>query len=176
MKIEHMAIAGCALAEFERIEDERGYFARSFCRREFEKAGLSFDVVQTNISFSEHPGTLRGLHYQIAPKEETKLIRCTQGHSWNVVLDIRETSATRGRWCGVELTPCNNLALLCPPGCAHGMVTLEERTEVHYMMGEYYAPNFERGIRWDDPAFRINWPIEPTFMSDRDMTHPNFVI
>lgn len=163
------------LLEIEPHRDERGFFARSFCRREFEAHGVAMPVVQSNISYNAHRGTLRGLHYQAPPHEEAKLIRCTRGSVYDVILDLRPGSATRFRWVGVELTARDRNLLYVPPEFAHGFLTLEDETEVFYEMSAFYVPEAGRGIRWDDPRFGIRWPFEPKVISARDRDYPDYV-
>jgi len=154
--------------------DERGFFARSWCRREFEQHGLNPTVVQCNISFNERKGTLRGMHYQAEPHGEAKLVRCTQGRVYDVAVDLRTGSPTYKQWAGVELSAGERKMLYIPVGCAHGFLTLEDKTEVFYQMSEFYEPGAGRGVRWDDPAFGISWPAGMAVISDRDRTYPNF--
>jgi dTDP-4-dehydrorhamnose 3,5-epimerase len=151
-----------------------GFFARSFCQKDLEKYGLQFNVLQANVSYSERSGTLRGLHYQINPCTEIKLIRCTRGKTWNVMLDLRRGSNTFGQSFGTDLSDENHRALLVPTGCAHGMITLKDHSEVSYMVSAYYEPRLERGIRWDEARFEIKWPIRPVVISERDLSHPDF--
>jgi len=154
--------------------DDRGFFARSFCRQEFEQHGLNPTIVQCSVSFNEKKGTLRGLHYQADPHPENKLLRCTQGAIYDVVVDLRPSSPTFKNWIGVALTAANRLMIYVPAGCAHGFLTLEDRTEIFYQMSEFYYPDLSRGVRWSDPAFHIAWPAQPVVMSDRDRTYPDF--
>jgi dTDP-4-dehydrorhamnose 3,5-epimerase len=165
---------GMKLIELDPRGDERGFFARTFCSDEFAAAGLPTRFVQQNLSFSRDRGTLRGLHYQLAPAAEAKLVRCTRGALWDVGLDLRPGSASFGRWHGVELSEDNRLALLVPEGFAHGFVTLSDSCEIAYLVTAPYTPSLERGVRWDDPRFAIEWPLEPALVSDRDRNHPDF--
>jgi dTDP-4-dehydrorhamnose 3,5-epimerase len=158
----------------ESKNDERGFFARSWCRREFEQHGLNPAMVQCNISFNERKGTLRGMHYQAEPHGEAKLVRCTQGRLYDVAVDLRTDSLTYKHWVGVELGAGERNMLYIPEGCAHGFLTLEDKTEVFYQMSEFYMPGAGRGVRWDDPAFGISWPANVTVMFDRDHTYPDF--
>ena len=158
----------------EPIFDERGFFARAWCQKEFEAHGLSTILVQNNISFSAQKGTLRGLHYQVEPYSETKLIRCTQGAIHDVVVDLRRNSPTFKHWTAAILTSANRLMLYVPEGCGHGFLTLEDNTEVFYQMSQFYNPQAARGVRWDDPAFGIVWPAEVRVISERDRTYPDF--
>jgi len=163
------------IIESERHEDARGFFARTWCQREAEVYGLNPRLVQCSISFNLRKGTLRGLHYQAAPDEEAKLIRCTMGSIYDVIVDLRRDSPTfRGHF-GVVLSAKNHRMLYVPEGFAHGFQTLEDSTEVFYQMSEFYAPHSARGVRWDDPAFGIAWPAGDRIINDRDRTYPNFV-
>jgi len=154
--------------------DERGFFARSWCQDEFKAHGLDSALVQCNVSFNKRKGTLRGMHYQIAPFEESKLVRCTSGAIYDVVLDLRRQSPTFKSWIAITLTAQNRNAVYVPEGCAHGFVTLEDCTEVFYQMSEFYSAASARGVRWDDPAFRIEWPEQVKVLSERDRTYPDF--
>jgi dTDP-4-dehydrorhamnose 3,5-epimerase len=155
--------------------DERGMFARTYCRREFEAQGLNPSLVQCNTSFSDRRGTLRGLHYQVAPHAEVKLVRCTRGAVYDVVVDLRPESLTFRQWCAIELTTDNRKMIYVPEGFAHGFETLEDRSEIFYQVSEYHTPANERGIRWNEPAFKIEWPFEPEVISARDRAHADFV-
>jgi dTDP-4-dehydrorhamnose 3,5-epimerase len=150
---ERTDIPGVTTVELERLGDERGFFARSYCAEEFSVHGLTASFVQANISFNRHCGTLRGMHYQAEPVPEPKLVRCTRGAVFDVAVDLRRESPTFCRWVGVELNQENRRALYVPPGCAHGFITLEEDAEVSYLMGAPYLPELARGVRWNDPAF-----------------------
>ena len=168
-------LAGAFVVELERRVDDRGFFARSWCRREFEEHGLSGEIVQCNLSFSDRAGTLRGLHYQVAPSEEAKLVRCTRGAIWDVIVDLRVDSMTFKQWFGVELTSENRRALYVPEGFAHGYQTLADNAETLYQVSEYYAADAERGIRWNDPAFGIEWPeAEERIISAKDRSWSDF--
>ena len=168
------ALKGAFIIEPERIEDERGFFARTFCAKEFEARGLTPRFVQCNISFNKKKGTLRGMHYQAAPHAETKLIRCTRGAIYDVIIDLRTDSPTWKHWVAVELTGDNHRMLCIPEGLAHGFQTLEDDTEVFYQMSEFYHPGAARGLRWDDPTFGIDWPMEISSISARDAGYPEF--
>lgn len=174
MQITPLKIQGAALVEIERLGDERGYFARSFCRQEFKDAGLDLDVVQSNLSHNAAKGTLRGMHYQAAPKPDPKLVSCIRGAILDVVVDLRPDSQTYRQWVGVQLTADNAKALFVPPGCAHGFITLCDDTLVNYLMGEVYVAELARGVRWNDPAFAIDWPENPVVISERDAAYPDF--
>jgi dTDP-4-dehydrorhamnose 3,5-epimerase len=154
--------------------DGRGLFARSWCQREFEKYGLNPITVQCNVSFNEKKGTLRGMHYQGDPHPEAKLVRCTQGSVYDVVVDLRPGSTTFKKWISVILTTANRSMIYVPEGFGHGFLTLEDRTEVFYQMSEFYYPELSRGVRWNDPAFQFDWPAQPMVMSDRDRAYPDF--
>jgi len=156
------------VVELVRLEDERGFFARSFCQREFEAQGLNPRLAQCNVSFNHRRGTLRGLHFQAKPHEEAKLVRCTRGAIWDVAVDLREGSPTRLRWHAVELNAENRLGLYVPEGFAHGFQTLADDTEVLYQMSEFYHPELARGVRWDDPNLGIRWPLPDPILSERD--------
>ena len=160
------------LVELEERGDDRGFFARLFCSEEFKKHGLEWNVAQMNNSLSEERGTLRGLHYQVAPKEETKLVRCIQGSIYDVILDIRKDSPTYGHSFGAVLSAENRQMMFVPRGFAHGFLTLADHSEILYVVSESYSQEHERGIRWDDPAFNIEWPEEPKVISERDRLHP----
>ncbi len=168
-------LKGAFTIDLQRIEDSRGFFARAFCKREFEHHGLNPTVTQCNVSFNSHKATLRGMHYQAEPVREVKLIRCTAGAIFDAIVDLRAGSPTYRQWTGVELSARNRRLLYVPEGFAHGYLTLTENTEVFYQVSEFYSPGYERGIRWNDPAFRIQWPIEPLIISPRDASHPDFV-
>ena len=172
MIFRETALAGVWLIEPERLGDERGFFARTWCRREFETRGLEPDVVQCNISWNAKRGLVRGLHYQMPPHAETKLVRCTRGAIWDVVVDLRPGSPTFKRWTAAELTADNRHAMYIPKGCAHGFQTLTDDTEVFYQMSAFHAPGAERGVRWNDPVLAIAWPIASAALSDRDRALP----
>jgi len=154
--------------------DDRGFFARSWCRNEFEAHGLNPKLVQCNISFNLRKGTLRGMHFQAPPHAEAKVVRCTRGAIYDVVLDLRPSSTAFKKWIAVVLSSANRHIIYIPEGCAHGFLTLEDQTEVFYQMSEYYDAESARGIRWNDPAFGILWPDKVEVISERDATHPDF--
>ena len=162
------------VVDLEQREDERGFFARAWCAREFAEAGLSTELVQCNLSFNEQRGTLRGMHFQRAPHAEAKLVRCTRGAIYDVAVDLRPGSPTHGRWVGVELTAENRRALYVPEGCAHGYQTLADGTETFYQVSEWYTPQAEGGVRWDDPAFGIEWPLPDPVLSPKDASWPDY--
>ena len=165
---------GLFLAELERRGDNRGFFARQYCSKEFESLGLKFSLAQANCSFSSLKGTLRGMHFQLGEATETKLVRCIKGALWDCVVDLREYSPSFGRWFGTELNSENRKMLVVPKGFAHGFITLTNDTEILYLVDEFYCPEKERGVRWNDSAFNIKWPIEPVVISEKDSAHPDF--
>jgi dTDP-4-dehydrorhamnose 3,5-epimerase len=167
-------LAGAFVIEPEPVEDERGFFARSFCRETFAARGLNPYVVQCSISFSRRRGALRGLHYQRAPHQEAKVVRCTAGALYDVIVDLRPGSPTFRQHFAIELTARTRKMLYVPEGCAHGFQTLEDGTEVFYQMSERYTPEAADGVRWNDRAFGIDWPLEVTVISERDRTYPDF--
>ena len=173
MRFTETKLKGAYIIEIERLEDHRGFFARTFDQKEFEALGLNPRFVQCNISFNKKMGALRGMHYQIMPHAEAKLVRCTRGAIYDVVIDLRQDSATFKQWAAVELTEDNSLMLYIPEGFAHGFQTLVDNTEVLYQMSEYYYPESARGVRWDDPAFNIEWPLAVEVFSVKDKKYPD---
>jgi dTDP-4-dehydrorhamnose 3,5-epimerase len=169
------AIPGAYVIDPERLEDERGFFARTWCQREFKTQGLIPELAQCNISYNHRKGTLRGMHYQVVPHAEIRLVRCTAGAIYDVIVDIRPESKTFKRWFSIELTADNRRLLYIPEGLAHGFLTLRSDTEVFYQMSEFYSPESARGVRWDDPAFGIKWPEKIQVISERDRGYPDFV-
>lgn len=167
-------LPGAYIIEIKKLGDDRGFFGRSWCKNEMEEHGLNGNVVQANTSFSAFKGTLRGMHFQKHPNEETKLIRCTKGSIYDVIIDLRPDSPTYKKWFGMELTADNYKMLYVPEKFAHGFITLEENCEVTYLVTQFYAPQSEAGIRFDDPEFGIEWPTEVTVISDKDKIHPDF--
>jgi dTDP-4-dehydrorhamnose 3,5-epimerase len=167
-------LAGAWILEPERIADERGFFARTYCRRDFEARGLDPAIAQCSVSYNHRRGTLRGLHFQIAPHEEVKLVRVTRGAVWDVIVDLRPESPTYAKHFSLVLSAESRNELYIPKGMAHGFQTLEDGTEVFYQISELYAPESARGYRWDDPAFAIPWPEPVTVMSDKDRNLPLF--
>ncbi|MEW6333001.1 MAG: dTDP-4-dehydrorhamnose 3,5-epimerase [Thermodesulfobacteriota bacterium] len=168
-------LPGVFVIELQRLEDERGFFSRSFCRREFAHRGLNPDVAQCNISVNREAGTLRGMHYQEAPHAEDKLVRCTRGSLYDVIVDLRRDSPTFTEWFALELAADGGRMLYVPKGCAHGFQTLEDDTEVFYQMSAFYQPEAARGVRWNDPAFGIQWPAGTrVILSDRDRNWPDY--
>ncbi|MDD5672591.1 MAG: dTDP-4-dehydrorhamnose 3,5-epimerase [Chitinivibrionales bacterium] len=174
MKFTELGIKGLFCVELEVKPDERGFFARSFCKNKFEKLGLTGTVVQTSVSFNKKAGTLRGMHYQIAPHEECKLVRCTRGAIYDVVVDVRKNSESFCKWVALELTMDNHKAVYIPIGCLHGFQTLMDNSEVLYMMSEFFHPECARGYRWNDPAFGIRWPLENKIISEKDGSYRDF--
>jgi dTDP-4-dehydrorhamnose 3,5-epimerase len=174
MIFEPTPIAGAVVVRLEKREDDRGHFARTFCREEFRRAGLAFDVSQCNVSWNRARGTLRGLHYQQAPHAEAKLVACTRGRIHDVALDVRRGSPTFGKHVACVLDGRNGLMLYLAPGLAHGFVTLEDDSEVAYWMSAPYRPESSAGVRYDDPRFAIPWPEPVRFVSERDRTWPEF--
>ncbi len=167
----------CAfIIEPERVEDERGFFARTWCQKEFEAHGLNPQLRQCNISYNRKKGTLRGMHYQAAPYEEAKLVRCTRGAIYDVIIDLRRDSPTLTQHLAVILTADCRKALYVPEGFAHGFQTLADDSEVLYQMSEFYAPEYARGIRWNDPTFGIQWLLAERIISDRDRGYPDFIL
>lgn len=167
-------LKGAYIIEPERLEDERGFFARTFCQKEFEANGLNPRLVQCSLSFNRRKGTLRGMHFQVAPVAEAKLVRCTKGAIYDIILDLWPDSSTYCQWLAVELNAENRKMIYIPEGFAHGFQTLEDDTEVCYQMSEFYAPEYARGVRWDDPAFRIEWPLPVKIISEKDMSYKGF--
>lgn len=175
MQVHDTPLADACVIELEKLADDRGFFGRTYCPREFAQHGIEMRVVQCNVSFNARRGTLRGMHFQIAPKAEPKLVRCTRGAIFDVIVDLRLESPTHRRWFGVELSATNHRQLFIPIGLAHGFVTLADDSEVFYQMGEFFSPDHARGVRWNDPAFNIAWPIEPTVISSKDQSYPDYV-
>lgn len=174
MKLTSTPLSGAYLIDLEKREDARGFFARTFCEREFDQWGLETRFVQMNSSLSTRSGTLRGLHFQTSPMAEVKVVRCIRGSVWDCILDLREESATFGRWFGHLLSTENRTMMYVPKGFAHGFFTLEPESEVFYLVSAFYSASHERGVRWNDPAFTIEWPGQPVEISDRDRHHPDF--
>lgn len=175
MKFTETKLSGAYVVEAEPAEDERGFFVRNFCRDEFAARGLDARVAQTSTSFNRRRGTVRGMHFQVDPFPEAKLVRCTRGAIYDVIVDLRRDSATRGCWFGVELSAANRRSLYVPPHFAHGFQTLEDASEVFYQISEFYHPECARGLRWDDPALGVEWPLEVSCISERDRAFPDFV-
>jgi dTDP-4-dehydrorhamnose 3,5-epimerase len=174
MNFHETKLPGVFEIGIEPKPDERGFFARSWCRTEFEDHGLDPRLAQCNISVSNRRGTLRGVHYQAAPHAETKLVRCTRGAIYDVIVDLRPQSPTFKQWAAIVLTADKRNMAYVPENCAHGFLTLEDDTEVFYQMSEFYDAASARGVRWNDPAFGIAWPAEIQVISERDRTYPDF--
>jgi dTDP-4-dehydrorhamnose 3,5-epimerase len=174
MKFTETPLKGVFVIDLEKRGDDRGFFARLFCEREFAQHGLNSKIVQLNNSSSTTRGTLRGIHYQLAPKGEDKTFRCVRGALFDVVIDLRPDSPTFLRHFAVELTAENRTMIHVPQGCANSFMTIADETEIFYFTSEFYSPQHERGIRYNDPAFGIRWPMEPVVISDKDKSHPDF--
>jgi dTDP-4-dehydrorhamnose 3,5-epimerase len=172
MRFTETKLPGAYLIELDTLTDERGFFARSFCQEEFAARGLKTIVCQCNVSFNKTRGTLRGMHYQIPPKSEAKLVRCTRGAIYDVIIDLRSGSPTYCQWTAVELTESNHRSLYIPEGFAHGFQTLVDDSEVFYQMYEYFSQQHADGARWDDPAFNIVWPLPDPVISAKDLSYP----
>ena len=173
MKIQPLNLEGAHVIDLERFEDERGFFARAWCSQELEEHGLDHQIVQANVSMNANAGTVRGMHFQVSPYEETKFVRCTSGRLYDVIVDIRPDSSTYLQWLSVELSADNHRTLYIPRGFAHGFQTLEDDTEVFYLHTEYYHPQAASGFRWDDPRIGIDWPIAaPSMISEKDQNWP----
>jgi len=165
-------LPGVFLIEPERLEDGRGFFARTWCQREFEAHGLNPRLVQCSISYNKKKGTLRGMHYQVAPYEEAKLVRCTMGAIYDVIIDMRPDSLTFKQWVAIELTAENRKMLYVPEGIAHGFQTMVDNTEEFYQMSEFYHPECTQGVRWNDPTFDVNWPLPVNVIAEKDNAYP----
>lgn len=176
MIFKETRLKGAYIIEPERLEDERGFFARSFCQKEFQDHGLNANIVQCNISYNKKKGTLRGMHYQIAPYQEAKLVSCISGSIYDVIIDLRPNSSTYCQWFALELSSENYKILYIPERFAHGFLTLEDNTLVFYQMSEFYHPECARGVRWDDPAFRIEWPLNPKIISKKELSYVDFLV
>jgi dTDP-4-dehydrorhamnose 3,5-epimerase len=174
MIFKPLPLSGAYLIELEQFQDVRGFFARAWSDREFEAQGLFGKFVESNVSFSHNKGTLRGMHFQSSPYEQIKLVRCTAGAIYDVIIDLRKDSPTYKQHVGVELTAENRRMLYVPGEFAHGFQTLEPDTEVFYMVSKYYAPESAGGIRWNDPAFKIQWPEDNRTIIERDLSYPDF--
>jgi len=172
MIFRETTLKGAFVIEMEKFEDKRGFFARAWCQKEVEAKGLISRVAETNISFSKRRGTLRGMHYQVAPYEQVKLVRCTAGAIYDVIIDMRLDSPTYRKWTGVELTAENYRMLYVPEHFAHGFQTLEDDTEVTYQVSQFYSPESERGVRYDDPVFQVEWPRPVEVISEKDIAWP----
>jgi dTDP-4-dehydrorhamnose 3,5-epimerase len=167
-------LQGVYIVDLEFHRDERGFFGRTWCQNEFKERGLNPNLVQCNISYNAKRGTLRGMHYQTDPYQEAKLVRCTSGKIYDAVIDLRPDSITFKRWLAFTLTENSYRAIYIPEGFAHGFQTLEDNTEVFYQMSEFFHPEAARGVRWNDPEFHVEWPIETTIISEKDQNYPNW--
>ena len=174
MTFHETKLPGVFEIHLEPLPDERGFFARCWCQEEFENMGLNTRVAQCSVSFNTRKGTLRGIHYQAAPYSETKVVRCTRGAIYDVVVDLRPDSPAFKEWVAVVLTASNRHMVYVPEGCGHGLMTLEDETEVFYQISKFYNPKSARGVRWDDPAFQIAWPEKVEVISEKDRTYPDF--
>jgi dTDP-4-dehydrorhamnose 3,5-epimerase len=174
MIIRSTILQDAVLIDLDKREDQRGFFARAWCRHEFDEHRLASDMVQANISYNIAKGTLRGMHYQVEPYGEVKMVRCIRGRLYDVIIDLRPSSLTYRRWFGVELSAENRLMLYVPVGFAHGFQTLEDDTEAFYMVSQYYTPGAERGLRYNDPGFSISWPMTVSTISDKDSSWPEY--
>ena len=175
MDFTETPLSGAFIVRVKKIEDHRGYFARAWCQDEFAQHGLNPNMRQLNVGFSTRKGTVRGMHYQVAPFEEAKLVRCTRGAIFDVVVDLRAGSETIGQWFGTELSADDSTMLYVPEGCAHGYQTLVDDTEMYYMTTAAYAPKAAMGVRHDDPALRIQWPQAVSVISEADRNWPDFL-
>lgn len=173
MNFRETSVEGAYIVEPQRADDERGFFTRTFSASEFTGQGLEATVAECSVAYNRLRGTLRGLHYQRAPHEEAKLIRCTRGSVYDVAVDLRPGSRTHLRWTAVELSADNQLAFYVPPGCAHGYLTLADDSELQYQISERHVPGAAAGVRWDDPAIGIEWPATPNVISARDASYPD---
>jgi len=171
---EMTEITGVYMIGIDRREDNRGFFGRTYCEAEFAEHGLHTSFPQCNISFNRARGTLRGMHYQAEPAGEVKIVRCTAGGIFDVIVDLRHDSQTYCRWQAFELTAANRLAVYIPDGCAHGFQTLADNTELFYMMGAVYSPAHARGVRWNDPTFGISWPVAEPLLSEKDRSYSDY--
>lgn len=176
MEFTETSLSGAFLISLKKIEDHRGFFARGWCRDELADHGLTSNMVQLNVAFSHKKGTIRGLHYQVAPHQEAKLVRCTRGAVFDVIVDLRPNSSTRGQWFGAELTAENALMMYVPEGFAHGYLTMTDATETYYLTSVPFAPSAARGLRYNEPAFGISWPLPVSVVSDADAKWPDYVM
>jgi dTDP-4-dehydrorhamnose 3,5-epimerase len=174
MKFIETPLKDAYIIQPEKYLDERGFFARTYCQKEFRDHGITATFVQSNISYNSKKGTLRGMHYQERPYAESKIVSCYAGRIYDVIIDLRPGSPTYCRWFGHELSEQNHISLFIPIGFAHGFQTLKDASLVHYQMGEFYMSEYARGVRWNDPVFNISWPLEEVIISDRDQRYPDF--
>lgn len=176
MIFEPTIIKGSFVVDIKKIGDSRGFFGRSFCEKEFAEQGITSRITQGNLSHTSKKGTIRGMHFQTTPFEEMKAVRCIKGAFFDVVLDLRKDSDTYLKWFGIELSSENYKMLIIPEGCAHGFQSLEDDTEAFYLVSKEFSPTHDSGVRWDDPAFKINWPFEPTEISEKDKNFKDYQI
>ena len=176
MIFEPTPLLGAYILKPEPHEDKRGFFSRTFCIQEFEEMGLNVEIKQCSISFNHQRGTFRGMHYQSSPFEEDKIVSCSMGRIWDIIVDLRQQSSSKGQWFGLELSEENRYQLYIPKGFAHGFLTLEDNCQVFYMMTELYTPGYGRGFRWNDPSFDIKLPAPVTMIHDRDANYPNIIL
>lgn len=176
MKFEETSLKGAYIIEVDKLGDNRGFFGRLWCKNELKKYNLNTNIVQSNVSFNEKKGTLRGMHFQKKPFQETKLVRCTKGSVYDVIIDLRPNSSTYKKWFGVKLTDNNHKMIYVPENFAHGFLTLEENSEVYYLITQFYNNAAEVGLKWNDTAFNIEWPVEVKEISEKDNSHPFFDI
>ncbi|TGK17278.1 dTDP-4-dehydrorhamnose 3,5-epimerase [Leptospira fluminis] len=174
MKFNETPLKGAYTIDLEKKGDDRGFFARMFCANEFQELGLDFSVVQVNNSLSDLKGTLRGMHYQLEPYAESKIVRCIKGSLYDIILDLRKDSLTFGKWFGAELSEENRKMMFVPKGFAHGFITLRDGVEAIYFVTNFYNQEAERGVRWNDKRFGIEWPLEPKVLSEKDKLWPDF--
>lgn len=175
MIFKETKLKGAYVIDIEKLNDERGFFARAWCQKEFIDNGLESNLAQVNVSYNKVKGTLRGMHYQIAPYQEVKIVRCTKGAIYDVIIDLRAESPTFKKWIGVELTSDNYRLLYVPEDFGHGFQTLVDNTEITYQVSQFYSPGAERGIRWNDPVLEIDWPLKPSMISDKDKNWPDYL-
>jgi dTDP-4-dehydrorhamnose 3,5-epimerase len=171
MLFTEIKLPGAYIIEIEKKKDDRGFFARNFCQQEFKNTGIDFNIVQSNVSYNKTKGILRGMHYQAAPHEEAKIVTCVKGAIYDVIIDLRTNSSAYCKWFAIELNAQNYVSLYIPKGLAHGFQTLEDDTVIFYQMSEFYYPECARGIRWDDPAFKIKWPLTNPIISEKDNSY-----
>lgn len=176
MKFTETKLKGAFIIDIEKLEDERGFFARSWCVNEMKEHDINVNILQTNISYNKTKGTLRGMHYQIEPYQEAKLVRCSRGSIFDVIIDLRKDSSTFKQWIGVELSAENYKMLYIPEDFAHGFITIEDNTEVSYLMSEIFVPGAGATIRWNDPLFNIKWPLDPVIMSEKDKSQTDYKV
>ncbi len=175
MIFKETKLKGAYVIDIEKLNDERGFFARAWCQKEFIDNGLESNLAQVNVSYNKVKGTLRGMHYQMSPYQEVKIVRCTKGAIYDVIIDLRAESPTFKKWIGVELTSDNYRLLYVPEDFGHGFQTLVDNTEITYQVSQFYSPGAERGIRWNDPVLEIDWPLKPSMISDKDKNWPDYL-